>query len=98
VAGVYFGQIRPFALRRFLVMAFPTPSEATLPAQPSVKVDFPSLNTPQPQAVVLAQQFDQDILGDLGSVFNTFIESGQVWALIIGIVIGYLFRSMTTYK
>jgi hypothetical protein len=48
--------------------------------------------------VVLAQQFDQDILGDLGSVFRTFVDSGQVWALIIGIVIGYLFRSMTTYK
>jgi uncharacterized membrane protein len=57
-----------------------------------------SVSKPQTHAVVLAQQFDQDILGDLGTVFKNFIDSGQVWALIIGIVIGYVFRGMTTYK
>ncbi|MGP1371699.1 MAG: hypothetical protein ACTS3T_02640 [Almyronema sp.] len=51
-----------------------------------------------PESVVIAQQFDQDILGELGSAFNTFYESGQIWALIIGIVIGYLIRGMTTYS
>ncbi len=71
----------------------------------TVNVEAPSLVTltaavpaQNTQAVVLAQQFDQDIMGDLGAVFKNFIDSGQVWALIIGIVIGYVFRGMTTYK
>lgn len=50
-----------------------------------------------PGSMVLAQQFDQDILGDMGSLWNIFIESGQVWALIIGVVIGYLVRGLTAY-
>ncbi len=52
----------------------------------------------QQTATVLAQQFDQDILGDLTAAFRTFIDSGQLWALLIGIVIGYLIRSITTYS
>jgi hypothetical protein len=50
-----------------------------------------------PQSMVLAQQFDQDILGDMGKLWNTFIESGQVWALLIGIAVGYFIRSLTAY-
>ncbi|MEB3267939.1 MAG: hypothetical protein VKJ09_05300 [Leptolyngbya sp.] len=80
-------------------MAFPAPSEVTLPT-PASSANFglPSVSAAPTRTLVLAQQFDQDILGDLGGAFKTFIDSGQVWALIIGIVIGYLFRSMTTYK
>jgi hypothetical protein len=48
-------------------------------------------------SLVIAQQFDQDILGDMGNLWNTFIESGQVWALLIGIVVGYLIRNLTAY-
>jgi hypothetical protein len=48
---------------------------------------------------VLAQeQFDQDIIADLGNAFAYFIESGQVWALIVGFVLGYMLRSVTTYR
>jgi hypothetical protein len=50
-----------------------------------------------PQSMVLAQQFDQDILGDMGKLWSTFIESGQVWALLIGVVVGYFIRSLTAY-
>ncbi|MEO0489289.1 MAG: hypothetical protein AAFZ49_06985 [Cyanobacteria bacterium J06659_2] len=49
------------------------------------------------QAMILAQQFDQDILGDLGAAVRHFIDSGQVWALIIGVILGYLIRGLTTY-
>jgi hypothetical protein len=56
-----------------------------------------SVSSVMPQSMVLAQQFDQDILGDMGKLWNTFIESGQVWALIIGIVIGYMVRGLTAY-
>jgi hypothetical protein len=56
-----------------------------------------SLVSLTPQSMVLAQQFDQDILGDMGNLWNTFIESGQVWALVIGIVVGYMIRNLTAY-
>ncbi|MBF2034732.1 MAG: hypothetical protein IGR92_04450 [Leptolyngbyaceae cyanobacterium T60_A2020_046] len=54
-------------------------------------------SAPATQALVLAQ-FDQDVLGDISSAFRTFIDSGQVWALIIGIVLGYVIRGVTTYR
>lgn len=50
---------------------------------------------PPVTTTVLAQQFDQDILGDLNNAFSTFIDSGQVWALLVGFVLGYLIRGIT---
>lgn len=44
---------------------------------------------------LLAQQFKQDVMGDLGKGWNNFVKTGQIWALIIGVVVGYLFRSIT---
>lgn len=49
------------------------------------------------QATILAQQFDQDILGDMGSAWGRFVDSGQLWAMLIGFVIGYIFKSLTSY-
>jgi len=47
---------------------------------------------------VLAQQVsDPDLLGNLQRSFNNFIESGQGWALLIGLIIGYMIRGLTTY-
>ncbi|MGB3310628.1 MAG: hypothetical protein WBG32_10700 [Nodosilinea sp.] len=46
---------------------------------------------------VLAQQFDQDILGDIVSIWNGFVESGQLWALLFGIVLGYFIRNLTAF-
>ena len=57
-----------------------------------------NVTTHQTTATVIAQQFDQDVIGDLGNAFNTFVQSGQVWALLIGFILGYLLRSVTTYK
>lgn len=76
-------------------------------SSPGLKLDkadsmafLPTTETtsPQPVSVVIAQQFDQDVIGDLGNAVNTFIESGQVWALLIGFLLGYLLRGVTTYK
>jgi hypothetical protein len=44
---------------------------------------------------VLAQQFNQDIMKDIQDGFNNFVKSGQLWATIIGFVLGYLLRSVT---
>ena len=47
---------------------------------------------------VLAQEVnDPDLLGNIGSAWNKFIKTGQVWALLIGIALGYIFRSMTSF-
>lgn len=59
----------------------------------------PLAQLPQPRYTpVIAQQFDQDVLADLNTMVTNFIESGQVWALIIGFVLGYALRSLTTFK
>ncbi len=41
------------------------------------------------------QQFNQDVMGDFGKGWNNFVKSGQIWALIIGAIVGYMFRSIT---
>ncbi|WP_430684956.1 hypothetical protein [Leptolyngbya sp. AN02str] len=47
---------------------------------------------------LLAQgQFDTDVFAGVRSAFNNFIQSGQVWALLVGIVLGYLIRGLTSY-
>ncbi|MDX2256787.1 MAG: hypothetical protein NW214_14835 [Pseudanabaenaceae cyanobacterium bins.39] len=44
---------------------------------------------------LLAQQFTQDVMGDIGKGWNNFVKTGQIWALIIGVIVGYLLRSIT---
>ena len=45
---------------------------------------------------VLAQDFsDVDIIADITKAFGNFIASGQVWALVIGLIIGYFLKSIT---
>ena len=38
-----------------------------------------------------------DLAGSVQQAWNSFVQSGQVWAIIIGFVLGYLFRSFTAY-
>lgn len=48
--------------------------------------------------LVLAQNIeDPDVLGQMQRAFNNFIESGQVWAFLIGLVLGYIFRGMSSF-
>lgn len=47
---------------------------------------------------VLAQAIeDPDVLGQMQDAWNNFVETGQVWALLIGVFFGYLFKSLTSY-
>ena len=46
---------------------------------------------------LLAQTFEDNLGGNIGSAFNNFIESGQVWALGVGFILGYIVRSLTAY-
>jgi hypothetical protein len=44
----------------------------------------------------LAQNIrDPDVLGQIQRAFNYFIKSGQVWALLIGLFLGYVIRGIT---
>ncbi|NDJ20394.1 hypothetical protein GS682_01770 [Nostoc sp. B(2019)] len=47
---------------------------------------------------VLAQTItDPDLMGQIQKSWNHFIQTGQVWALLIGLVIGYIIRNLTSY-
>lgn len=47
---------------------------------------------------VLAQQSaNTDIIQNVQRAFDNFVESGQVWAFLIGLILGYFFRMFTTY-
>lgn len=48
--------------------------------------------------LVLAQQVeDPNVLGQMANAWNNFVKSGQIWAMLIGLVIGYFFRGMTSF-
>lgn len=47
---------------------------------------------------VLAQSVqDPDVIGQMVRAWNNFVKTGQIWALLIGIVIGYLFKGFTSF-
>lgn len=45
-----------------------------------------------------AQQFDQDVMAEFRKAFQNFVESGQIWALLIGLIIGYVAANLTNYN
>jgi hypothetical protein len=49
------------------------------------------------QTDLIAQIKQTDLSGDLQRWFNGLIKTGQLWAFLIGLILGYLFRSLTTY-
>ena len=36
-----------------------------------------------------------DVIADMQAWWNNFIDSGQIWALGIGLVLGYMFKGLT---
>ncbi len=47
---------------------------------------------------ILAQKIeDPQVLEKMQAAWKKFIETGQVWALIIGFIVGYIFRSFTGF-
>ncbi len=69
---------------------------------PSEKISLLLAEKLLPLTTFLAQQDVNDIaqidvVAEMQDAFNYFIQSGQVWALAIGVVLGYLFRTFTAY-
>lgn len=50
-----------------------------------------------PTTPLIAQQFKDNLLNNAQGSFNHFVESGQVWALLIGLLVGYMIHSMTSF-
>ena len=49
-----------------------------------------------PISSLLAQSIeDPDILGQIQDAWYNFVDSGQVWALLIGMFFGYIFKGFT---
>jgi hypothetical protein len=49
-----------------------------------------------PVSSLLAQMIDDpDVLGQIQDAWYNFIDSGQVWALLIGTFFGYTFKGFT---
>lgn len=49
-------------------------------------------------ATIVAQQItDPNLIGQMQKAFNHFVQTGQVWALLIGLCIGYMIRNLTSY-
>ncbi|MDX2244204.1 MAG: hypothetical protein NW224_26325 [Leptolyngbyaceae cyanobacterium bins.302] len=48
--------------------------------------------------LVLAQQIPQtDLVGDIQRAFDNFVKTGQAWAFLIGLVLGYMLKAFTTF-
>ncbi len=45
----------------------------------------------------IAQIKDPDVIGQMVSAWQNFVQSGQIWALLIGIFLGYTFASFTRF-
>ncbi len=45
-----------------------------------------------------AQQIeDPDVIGQMTDAWEKFVETGQVWAMLIGIFLGYVFATFTKF-
>lgn len=43
---------------------------------------------------LFAQQVDVNLWSDVQKAWNNFIECGQVWALLVGLVVGWMVKSI----
>ncbi|GAA6614536.1 hypothetical protein [Scytonema sp. NUACC26] len=40
---------------------------------------------------------DPNVLGQMQKAFTHFVQTGQAWALLIGLALGYMIRNLTSY-
>ena len=70
-------------------------SDLVLPALPeSVVLGQPTMVTTTP---IIAQTFEENFFERSGDIIGDFVESGQLWALLLGVVLGYVIRGITAY-
>jgi hypothetical protein len=47
--------------------------------------------------VLFAQLFNENVFARFNTAMDNFIASGQIWAMLAGLILGYLIRGFTTY-
>ena len=40
---------------------------------------------------------ETDLFGQVSGAWDNFVKTGQIWALLIGIVFGYMIKAFTTF-
>jgi hypothetical protein len=57
------------------------------------------LNTPIPEPILalIKNVKDPNVIGQMQNAWNTFVKSGQCWALLIGAFFGYMVKSLTAF-
>lgn len=55
------------------------------------------LKLPVNWTIVAQTVKNTDLAGDVQRAFDHFVQTGQIWAFFTGLVVGYLFRSLTSY-
>lgn len=55
------------------------------------------LKLPVNWTIVAQTVKNTDLAGDVQRAFDHLVQTGQIWAFFTGLVIGYLFRSLTSY-
>jgi len=58
-----------------------------------VSIDF----SPLTNVLMTISEQDVDIIGNVQKAFSNFVKTGQAWALLIGFIVGYMFRGFTSY-
>ncbi len=52
------------------------------------------LQQSQPQMIIAQQVNDPDIMGQIATHWKHFVATGQIWALLVGLVLGFVFRGI----
>lgn len=73
--------------------------KSSIPLQSIADAQQAGLLQAYPQQKLVAQQLggyvkDPDILGQIQRGFGQFVESGQLWAMLGGFVLGYMFAGL----
>ncbi|MBD2289523.1 hypothetical protein H6F92_12250 [Microcystis wesenbergii FACHB-1317] len=53
--------------------------------------------SPLTNVLMTISEQDVDIIGNVQKAFSNFVKTGQAWALLIGLIVGYMFRGFTSY-
>jgi hypothetical protein len=55
------------------------------------------LHSPINSTFIAQNVTDPNVVGQMQSAFTHFIQTGQVWAMLIGLVIGYMIKNLTSF-
>ncbi len=69
----------------------------TSPDSPSPYLPLPARIELHQQQIIIAQQFKDTLGSDFAKSWNNFVDSGQLWALIIGVALGWIMGKLLNF-